>query len=285
MLQFMRLAALVIVVTILATAPAAADNTPAPPDWQDGRGASVYLGMRQPATSATPNAQDARYAPTQEPALFVAPVAAISVPAKVEPSIKQAALEAPIDANDPTSRRLAPPSIRDDRSAEPNGRSVSAAKRFADFGVPMQSAYTVITALAIVLGAFLLFAWAMRRAGKGGTSGRGTLPADVISVLGRVPLAARQFAELLRVGNKLVLVAQTPNGPTTLTEVNDPTEVDRLVGLCQQLDSKSTTKAFEQVFQQFSNEPASGFLGTDTLPTSLSPAALAYRSQRGAARV
>ena len=53
-------------------------------------------------------------------------------------------------------------------------------------------------------------------------AGRGSLPTDVVSVLGRVPLAARQLAELLRVGNKLVLVSLTPTGAQTLTEVTDP---------------------------------------------------------------
>jgi hypothetical protein len=90
----------------------------------------------------------------------------------------------------------------------------------------------------------------------------------------------------LRIGNKLVLVALTPNGPTTLTEVTDPSEVDRIVGLCQQFDPHSATKAFEQVFQQFSHEPTGGgFLGSDPLPASLSSAATAaYRSHRGTGR-
>jgi flagellar biogenesis protein FliO len=151
--------------------------------------------------------------------------------------------------------------------------------------MPLQSIYTVITALAIVIGAFLLFTWAIRRGGKNSIGTRGSLPAEVVNVLGRVPIAARQFAQLLRVGNKLVLVALTPDGPTALTEVTDPAEVDRLVGLCQQSESKSSTKVFEQVFQQFTNEPASGgFLGSEPLPTSLTTAASAYRSHRGTAR-
>jgi flagellar biogenesis protein FliO len=143
----------------------------------------------------------------------------------------------------------------------------------------------MVTALAIVIGAFLLFTWAIRRGGKSSGTRRGFLPSDVVDVLGRVPIAARQFAQLLRVGNKLVLVALTPEGPTTLTEVTDPAEVDRLVGLCQQMDPKSTTNAFEQVFQQFTTEPTGGgFLGSDPLPSSLTTAASAYRSHRGAAR-
>jgi flagellar biogenesis protein FliO len=111
------------------------------------------------------------------------------------------------------------------------------------------------------------------------------LPGDVVSVLGRVPLAARQFAELLRVGNKLVLVSITPTGAEPLTEVTDPVEVDRLLGLCQQNNPHSTTKAFEQVFQQLSNETAPhGFFGGESLPTSLSSPARAYRAYRGDTR-
>jgi flagellar biogenesis protein FliO len=150
-----------------------------------------------------------------------------------------------------------------------------------DFGIPTTSLYTMGTGLAIVVGAFLLFAWVLRRGGRGRV-GRGMLPADAVSVLGRVSLTPKQIAQLLRVGNKLVLVALTPGGAETLTEVTDPVEVDRLVGLCQQHDSQSTTKAFEQVFQSLSREPVTtGFLGGDSLPTSISPVAAAYRSHRG----
>jgi flagellar biogenesis protein FliO len=153
----------------------------------------------------------------------------------------------------------------------------------AEYGLPTQSLYTILSALAIVIGAFLLFVWAMRRAGRLSAQ-RGQLPADVVSVLGRVPLAARQSAQLLRVGNKLVLVSLTPTGAETLTEVTDPAEVDRLVGLCQQANPYSTTQAFEQVFRQMSNEAAGpGFLGHESPLASLASPAGAYRANRGGA--
>jgi flagellar biogenesis protein FliO len=192
--------------------------------------------------------------------------------------------ETAIVAQPPAERRLAPPSRAAQEPAPQGERSTSAALRNISFGVPSQAIYTVVTALAIVIGAFLIFAWALRRGGKTSSRRRAALPAEVVSVLGRAPLAARQFAELLRVGNKLVLVAMTPTGPTTLTEVTDPLEVDRLVGMCQQFDANSTSKAFEEVFQQFSAEPVSGFLGNEALPASLSSAASAYRSHRGSSR-
>jgi flagellar biogenesis protein FliO len=158
-------------------------------------------------------------------------------------------------------------------------RTPSTLRPLVDSVMPAGSLYTIVSALAIVIGAFLILVWLLRR---GGQKAAAALPADVVSVLGRVPLAARQFAELLRVGNKLVLVCLTPAGPTTLTEVTDPAEVDRLLGLCQQYSPHSTTKAFEQVFRQLSREAAPGsLLGGESLPQTVSSAAAAYRTHRG----
>ncbi len=82
----------------------------------------------------------------------------------------------------------------------------------------------------------------------------------MVSVLGRTQLATRQFVQLLRVGNKLVLIAATPEGTKPLTEITDPVEVDRLLGLCMRNHSQSTTAEFQQVLNQLSREGAKGFL-------------------------
>jgi flagellar biogenesis protein FliO len=257
----------------------AAGSTPPPPNWQDVPAASVYTQQCQNGVCS------AECNKPSEAALPSVPTPAPQSARYEHSAVVPATYEAPVAASEPASRRLAPPSSRSELASEKNGRSTSAARMLSS-ALPTQSIYTVVTGLAIVIGAFLLFTWAMRRSGSRTGSRRGMLPSEAVSVLGRVPLAARQFAQLLHVGNKLVLVAMTPSGPTTITEVIDPAEVDRLVGLCHQFDPHSTTKAFEQVFQQLSNEPtSSGFLGNEPLPTSLSPAALAYRSQRGTARV
>ena len=107
--------------------------------------------------------------------------------------------------------------------------------------------------LAIVLGLFLVVAWAMRKAAPRGSM---VLPREVFDILGRAALGARQQVQLLRCGNKLLLVSITPAGVETLTEVTDPLEVDRIAGVCQQSNLKSATAAFRQVFQQLA--PASG---------------------------
>ena len=93
----------------------------------------------------------------------------------------------------------------------------------------------------------------MRKAAPRGSL---VLPKEVFDILGRAPLGARQQVQLLRCGNKLLLVSITPAGVETLTEVTDPLEVDRIAGICQQTHPKSATMAFRQVFQELA--PKSG---------------------------
>ncbi len=107
--------------------------------------------------------------------------------------------------------------------------------------------FTVGGSLSIVLGLFLVVAWAMRKAAPRGAM---VLPKEVFEILGRARLGARQQVQLLRCGSKLLLVSITPHGAETLTEVTDPVEVDRIAGICQQGNPKSSTTAFRQVFQQ-----------------------------------
>jgi flagellar biogenesis protein FliO len=134
----------------------------------------------------------------------------------------------------------------------------------------------------MVVGLFLLCAWALRR---GARSSVKLLSGDVAQVLGRVPLAARQFAELVHVGNKLVLLSVTSAGAETLTEITDPLEVDRLLGICKQADSASSTAEFDEMFRQLTEEPATnGFLGEETIRLDTRSAASAYAAQRGGAR-
>ena len=119
----------------------------------------------------------------------------------------------------------------------------------------------IISSLAIVLGLFFLVAWMMRR---GTSRSGGALPSDVVQVLGRAQLSPKQQMHLLRVGDKLVLVAITPGGVRTLTEVTDPNEVTRLATACEAASAGSATESFRQVLSQLGNQPAiGGFFGRD----------------------
>jgi flagellar biogenesis protein FliO len=121
-----------------------------------------------------------------------------------------------------------------------------------------KSISTVLAALSIVLGAFLLLAWAVR---KRMPKGAARLPDEIIEVLGRTTLAAKQSLHLVRVGGKLIVVSVTAAGTETLTEITDSAEVARILAACQQHQAQSSTAAFRQVFEQLGREPAQGFLG------------------------
>ncbi len=110
---------------------------------------------------------------------------------------------------------------------------------------------TVLGGLGIVVGLFLVVAWAMRR--KLGVAGL-SLPTDVVELLGHIELRGHHQLQLIRCGSKLLLLSVSAGVAETLTEITDPVEVDRLAGLCQQRDAHSSTFAFGQVLRQFGKE-------------------------------
>ncbi len=138
---------------------------------------------------------------------------------------------------------LAPPSAEKRKSHTEGARSLAAPSALL----------RVAGALGLVLGLFLVVAWAMRRVAPAGPP---VLPTEVLEVLGRAPLAGRQQVHLIRLGRKLVLVSVTAAGIETLSEVTDPEEVDRLAGLCRQAMPGSATAAFCEVLHQVVGKPA-----------------------------
>lgn len=158
------------------------------------------------------------------------------------------------------SRKLAPLSHKDHLSAPPVGSTPRAGK--LPFELPnLSSLGTAGTGLVLVVGLFLVCVSLMRRGGPSPTS---PLPRDAVAVLGRIPLAPKQFAHLLQVGNKLVLVSISADRTDTITEVTEPAEVDRLLTLCTKGNKQSSSAEFQRMLQQMSKEPARGFLGKQT---------------------
>jgi flagellar protein FliO/FliZ len=120
---------------------------------------------------------------------------------------------------------------------------------------PSGAVGTVVGSLAIVIGLFLVLAWCSRRFAPAGAA---QLPSEVLELLGRSSLHAKQQVQLVRIGNKLLLIAQTPAGADTLTEITDPEEVERLASLCRRGQPASATNSFTQVLGQLAREPAAG---------------------------
>lgn len=118
---------------------------------------------------------------------------------------------------------------------------------------------TVVGSLGVVLGLFVVIAWCSRRFAP---AGAGQLPKEAVELLGRAPLTGRMQAQLLRVGNKLLLVAVSPTGLETLTEISDAAEVEHLVALCRRNRPGSSQAAFDQVLSQLATDSRE----TDAVP-------------------
>ncbi len=113
---------------------------------------------------------------------------------------------------------------------------------------------TITSSLVIVLGAFFLLVWAMRRANPKATT---NLPTEVLEPLGRSAIAGRVSLQLIRLGGKLLLVAVTPDGAETLAEVTDGEEVERLTAACRQNQPDSISHTFREVLHQLGSESRS----------------------------
>lgn len=83
--------------------------------------------------------------------------------------------------------------------------------------------------LAIVLGGYFGLVWLTRRFGGRGS---GRLPSEVVEVLGQTPFKPGHNLQLIRLGNKLLLLINGPEGTHTIGEISDPQEVARLCTAC-----------------------------------------------------
>lgn len=198
--------------------------------------------------STTPDGSDAWHACSQgsSPARFVSvnstsPCPAIRLPIALVPGTDRLTISPDQDANPSVSTLMLP-----------GPRSLSAAGRGETAG-PAQALVTTAASLGVVLGLFLLLVWFQRRAaGRNGSM----LPGEVVQTLGRVPLNGRQEMHLVKVGNKLLLLAVTATSAETLTEITDPHEIDRLSGICRHDRPSSISASFREILSQL-QQPAS----------------------------
>ncbi|MEZ6086819.1 MAG: flagellar biosynthetic protein FliO [Pirellulaceae bacterium] len=116
---------------------------------------------------------------------------------------------------------------------------------------------SVVSSLAIVLGLFCGFVWLTRKAGVRGNSLLGN---DVLRVMGTATIDSRHQAAFIRCGDRLLCVALTQSGATTLAEFTDPTEINELVA---KIEGKSKASFAEALRDVGEGQPARGFLGDD----------------------
>jgi flagellar biogenesis protein FliO len=233
-----------VLAAILALAPAASadDSSPSPPSSAERSTGSVYspntiqtAGPRETLLEFHGDASDrggvraASYLPG-------GPSTSAQVPHDSRP---------PRSPGAEFSRILPPPSPDSAESFIHGAARSGGASSGSD---KTSSIVTPIAGTGVVLGAFLIFAWVLKRSLPKSAS---PLPGEAVEVLGRAPLAARHVAHLMRVGNKLILVAVSSAGVETLTEITDPVEVDRLTGICGQSHPLSASQSFRGLLQSF----------------------------------
>ena len=98
---------------------------------------------------------------------------------------------------------------------------------------PAQSSGSLITmaiSLGMIVGVLILAGRGMKRFGFQGVP---TLSADALELLGRRTIEPKITVHLVKCGSRVLVLGVGPDGVQTLSEINDPEEVEKLVLACQ----------------------------------------------------
>lgn len=120
-------------------------------------------------------------------------------------------------------------------------------------------AVTVTCSLAVVLGLFGCLVCLTRKFGNRSMTG-GTIPSEVLQRLGSTAIDVRTKITMIRCGNRIVVMAQTPAGIFPISEIADAKEVQELTASCL----GQSRREFASTLQSIEKErPAPGYLGTE----------------------
>ncbi len=165
--------------------------------------------------------------------------------------------DAPANANESSMDFLS-------RAIGPPPQDEQAVGRWDIFQNPETKASAIKTGatLTLVISLFLLgvFLWRLRPS-VGRASGK-QRSNEVLTVLGQIPFVHGQQLQLVRLGTRLLLVAASPSGSQTLSEISDPHEVLQLESAFQQGRMDLLTAAMQQRALQNSNAHAGVSLGS-----------------------
>ncbi|PQO29903.1 FliO/MopB family protein [Blastopirellula marina] len=210
--------------------------------------ATPGLGNEFAGSQAPPNQPMQIRAPQQAPPRF--PPLAQALHVEEVPALPEANPHAPVAA-DPANPAEPLPLPR--KAGQASGESSA----LPSFNFQGNKTASIAASLFVVIGLFLIFAWVGKKNMKPGT---GRLSKEIIQVLGKSQLSGKQQLELVRVGQKLLLLCVTPHSVETLTEITEPTEVERLLAIVRQDSPGSMSATFQEVLTQMGHKPARGFL-------------------------
>lgn len=110
--------------------------------------------------------------------------------------------------------------------------------------------------LGLVLAIFLGLVWFLRRVNP--ASAKGGIPSEVVQVLGRAPLNGRQNMQLVRLGDKILLLAISPSGTESLGEITDRDEVDAITEICRSRNQNKIAETFRETLARIRRERTTG---------------------------
>ncbi|MCA9017297.1 MAG: FliO/MopB family protein, partial [Planctomycetaceae bacterium] len=149
-----------------------------------------------------------------------------------------------------TGRKLSAPAnpiTPVDRQKQP---SQSNAKSSAARSAP--SIWGTLGALLVVISIILVTAKLFK---KHNPLAATSLPREVMEVLGKKPLDARQTIHFVRCGSRILILGSSPAGLEMLSEVLDPVEVDLITGMCRErAQAGRSNTTFLNLFQTAQNK-------------------------------
>ena len=102
------------------------------------------------------------------------------------------------------------------------------------------SLWTTFISLGLIVGTIVLVGRGLKRYGLQGTH---ALPIDALEVLGRRTIEPKIAVHLVRCGSRILVLGVGSDGVRTLSEIDDPEEVERLTNACRS-PSKEDARTF-----------------------------------------
>ena len=152
----------------------------------------------------------------------------------VEQGVTNSDLES---SSDFLSRAISPP---------PSNELVTGSWKIFQDTKTKASAIKTAATLTLVISLFLLVVFIWRLRPSANRTPRKQRKNEVLTVLGQIPFVHGQQLQLVRLGTRLLLVAASPSGSQTLSEISDPHEVLQLESAFQQGRMDLLTAAMQQ---------------------------------------
>ena len=119
---------------------------------------------------------------------------------------------------------------------------------------------STLAALGVVIALVFGLRWVLRR---GGVATTNTPRGSVVEVLSRTTVAPRSHVVLMRVGQRILIVNDSPNGMRTLGVVDEPEEVAELLGAIEADRPASVSKSFSGVMGRLAGSWSGSELESD----------------------